>query len=90
MMRTTLGRAATTLAVRGERDRSAISPNTAPLPSRARGAAVAVRLLANDLELAAGQDERLGAGRALFDDLLALRDRAHLEGADQRAERRAR
>src|SRR5256885_98037 len=48
------------------------------------------RLIAEDLELAAGEHERLCAGRALLDDLLAFPEEADLEGGDEGAEGRRR
>ena len=66
------GRVATTLAARGARDRSAISPKSAPLTSRASVMGRLPSSLAGSrrehLELAARDDVRLGALFALVDD----------------------
>ncbi len=84
------GRVATTLAARGARDRSAISPKSAPLARRASmivGLPSSSRRAAQDLELAARDDVRLRALFALLDDAMPGRHRDHLEGADQIAQR---
>ena len=84
------GRVATTLAARGARERSAISPKSAPLTSRASttgGCVVFVARAAQHLELAARDDVRL---RALFPSSMTQLPGGHgdhLERADELAQR---